>query len=142
MSLSVLVVDDSAVMRSMVIKTLRLSGVPVKDIYQAANGQEALAVVDKHWIDLALVDLNMPVMSGEEFIDRLKLNPATDSLPIIVVSPEGSQTRIDSLRAKGAAFVHKPFAPEKLRQVILELTGVECGEQFNDGTISSSGPDF
>jgi two-component system chemotaxis response regulator CheY len=142
MSLNVMIVDDSAVMRSMVFKTLRLSGLPVKEIHQASNGQEALALFEKHWIDLALVDLNMPVMSGEELIDRVKADPARQNLPIIAVSTKGSQTRIDSLRAKGVAFVQKPFTPEKLRQVILELTGVECGEQTNDGTVPCSGPDF
>lgn len=142
MSLNVLVVDDSAVMRAMIIKTLRLSGVPLSEIYQAPNGKEALGVVEAHWIDLALVDLNMPVMSGEEFIDKLKENPGTENLPVIVVSTEGSQTRIAKLQKQGVAFVHKPFTPEDLRTAILNLTGVECDEQIGDGALSSSGPDF
>ena len=142
MSLNVLVVDDSAVMRSMVIKTLRLSGIPLNEMHQASNGREALSVLDQHWIDLALVDLNMPVMSGEELIDHVRSNPATERLPIIVVSTEGSQTRVEKLRRKGAEFVHKPFTPEILRQIVIQMTGVTCGNQPGDGAVSGSGTDF
>lgn len=70
MALNVLVVDNSMVMRTMIIKTLRLSGLELGDIHQAANGQEGLQVLENNWIDLALVDINMPVISGEEMIDR------------------------------------------------------------------------
>ena len=69
MSLNVLVVDDSAVMRAMIIKTLRLSGLPLGEVHEAANGQEGLGTLDEHWIDLVLVDINMPVMNGEEMIE-------------------------------------------------------------------------
>ncbi len=142
MSLNVLVVDDSAVMRSMIIKTLRLSGVPFDEMYEAANGVEALRVLEKNWIDLALVDLSMPVMSGEELIAELRNNPATEKLPVIVVSTEGSRTRIEGLRRRGAAFVHKPFTPEKLRQTIVEITGVACVNECGDGTLSCGHADF
>ena len=72
MSINVLVVDDSAVMRSMIIRTLRMSGVPVAEIYEAADGVEGLEQLSQNWIDLALVDINMPVMNGEEFIERVR----------------------------------------------------------------------
>jgi two-component system chemotaxis response regulator CheY len=124
MSLNVLVVDDSSVMRSMVIKTLRLSGLDLNEIHQAANGQEALLLLDQQWIDLALVDINMPVMNGMELIDRIRNNPDMAKLPVIVVSTESSQTRIDKLEQSGASFVHKPFTPEMLRAAIIKATGV------------------
>lgn len=124
MALNVLVVDDSAVMRAMVIRTLRLSGIPVQEIYQAANGKEGLHVLEQHWVDLALVDLNMPVMNGEELINHIRNDPATADLAVVVVSTEGSETRIEQLRQKGVAFVHKPFQPEQLRETVIRLTGV------------------
>ena len=124
MALNVLVIDDSAVMRSMIIKTLRLSGLPLGDIHQAANGAEGLEALDAHWIDLALVDINMPVMDGEEMIDRVREDPGTSDLPLVVVSTESSETRIKSLTGKGVRFVHKPFTPETLRKTIVEATGV------------------
>jgi two-component system chemotaxis response regulator CheY len=128
MALNVLVVDDSAVMRSMVLKVLKMSGVPLGDIREATNGQEGLEALDEYWIDLVIVDINMPVMTGEEMIDRVRSMPEYIDLPIIVVSTEGSQTRIEKLVEQGVKFVHKPFSPETIREAIKDLTGV-CHEQ-------------
>jgi two-component system chemotaxis response regulator CheY len=123
MALNILVVDDSSVMRAIIIKTLRLSQLPLGELHEATNGQEALKVVDGNWIDLALVDINMPVMDGEEMINRLRRNPATADLPVIIVSTESSETRQEVLMQKGAGFVHKPFTPETLRDAILKTLG-------------------
>jgi len=128
MALNVLVVDDSAVMRSMVIKVLKMSGVPLGELREAANGQEGLEVLGEHWIDLVIVDINMPVMTGEEMVDRIRSIPEYLDLPVIVVSTEGSQTRIEKLIEKGVKFIHKPFAPETIREAIKDLTGVCNGQ--------------
>ena len=127
MALNVLVVDDSAVMRSMIIKTLRLAGLTSGEVYQAANGAEGLAVLREQWVDLRIVDINMPVMDGEEMISRIHDEPDLKPLPIIVVSTEGSETRINRLIQSGVCFVHKPFSPEALRDVLQELLG-DCAE--------------
>ena len=142
MSLNVLVVDDSAVMRAIIIKTLRLSGLPIGEVHQAANGREGLNVLDSNWIDLALVDINMPEMNGEEMIDAVRLNPDTISLPIVVVSTEGSETRIEMLHKKGAEFVHKPFNPEILRETITNMTGAVSNHGSECGTLQHGGLDF
>jgi len=118
MSINVLIVDDSAVMRAMVLKTIRMSGLPLGDIHQAANGREGLEALNSHWIDLVLLDINMPVMSGEEMIDRMLEDPQLKDTPKIVISTEGSQTRIEQLESKGARFIHKPFTPEVIRDTI------------------------
>jgi two-component system chemotaxis response regulator CheY len=125
MALNVLVVDDSSVTRAMIIKTMKMASLPLGEIYQAGNGQEGLQQMQEHWIDLALVDINMPVMNGEEMITKLRENPEWENLPVIVVSTEGSQTRIERLQQKGVKFVHKPFSPETVREVISEITGIE-----------------
>jgi len=125
---NILVVDDSSVMRAIIIKTLRLSRLPLGEVHEATNGQEALKVLDGNWIDLALVDINMPVMDGEEMINRLRQNPATVDLPVIIVSTEGNETRKEALMQKRAGFVHKPFTPETLRFAILRTLG-ESDEQ-------------
>ena len=124
MAINVLIVDDSAVVRAMILKTLRASGVDVGEAHQAANGRIGLEELSQHWIDLAFVDINMPVMNGEEMIDKVRENPLWAELPIIVVSTEGSETRIDRLQQKGAHFVHKPFAPEAVREIIDKILGV------------------
>jgi two-component system chemotaxis response regulator CheY len=124
MSLNVLVVDDSAVMRAMVIKTLRLAGLPIGEIYQAADGREGLEAIGAHGIDLVLADINMPVMNGEEMIEHLRASPDSSRIPVVVISTEGSQTRIERLEQRGASFVHKPFTPETLRDVVKAIMGV------------------
>jgi|SRR5882724_11282448 len=124
MSLNILVVDDSSVMRSVIIKTLRLTGLPLGEVFQAGNGREGLALLDQHWIDLAMVDINMPMMNGEEMIEEVRKNPAIAALPVLVVSTESSETRIAKLQALGAKFVHKPFTPEMLRDQVTQITGV------------------
>ena len=123
MSLNVLVVDDSAVMRSMVAKALGLTGLDIGEIFNAANGQEGLDILESHWVDLALVDINMPVMNGVEMIERLRDNSFWKDLPVIVVSTEGSETRIAAIRKMGVEFVHKPFTPEIIRALIQDMTG-------------------
>ena len=142
MAFNVLVVDDSAVMRGIIIKTLRLSGLELNEIHQAGNGQEGLAMIDRNWIDLALVDINMPLMNGEEMINRLRANPQTESLPIIVVSTEGSETRIKTFQEHGVKFMHKPFDPVALRAMIREMTGVSDEQGFAGQPVSSGDFDF
>lgn len=142
MALNVLVVDDSVVMRAMLIKALRLCGVPLGEVHQAGNGAEGLKILDQGPIDLALVDINMPVMNGEEMINRVRRNPMTADLPVIVVSTEGSATRIASLEKIGVRFVHKPFSPEHLRESIIDLTGGYDEQPSGEGAVPSGGFDF
>lgn len=123
MALNVLVVDDSAVMRRMIIRTLEMTGLPVGQVHEAGNGAEGLEQLDRHWIDLALVDLNMPVMNGEEMIERLRANPELADVPIVVVSTDGSETRLARIRPNVNGFVRKPFTPEQLGETIKGIVG-------------------
>ena len=130
MAFNVLVVDDSAVMRAMISRVVRLSGVPLGDMFEAGNGAEGLRVMAEQWVDLVLLDINMPVMNGEEMLRQLRAAPETSSLPVIVVSTESSETRVAALEELGVAFVHKPFAPEDLRDTILRITGVTPDDEY------------
>ena len=142
MSFNILVVDDSAVMRSMIIRILRLTGLSLGDVYEAPNGLEGLKVLDEKWVDLAFVDINMPVMSGEEMIDSVRNNHTMADLPIIVVSTESNMERVESIRQKNVEFVHKPFTPEVLRKTVLQVTGVPNEQYSGENPLSESGPDF
>jgi two-component system chemotaxis response regulator CheY len=125
--MNVLIVDDSVAMRTIILKTLKISGLEIENVYQAKNGVEALEVLSENWIDLALVDINMPVMDGETLINHIREDPDLAELPIVVVSTESSEARIVQLRSKDVEFIHKPFAPEVLRETVYQLTGVEHG---------------
>lgn len=124
MAINLLVVDDSAVMRSMLIRTLRLSGLPLTSVHQAGNGAEALRILGANDVDLALIDINMPVMNGEELIEKIRGDARLANVVLTVVSTEGSETRIESLRSKGVSFIHKPFTPEQIRATVLRILGV------------------
>ena len=123
MAVNVLIVDDIAAMRSMILKTLNLSGLQLGEIHQAANGREGLETLERQWIDLVIADINMPVMTGEEMIEHMQSSPNLKTIPTIVVSTEGSQTRIDRLQGKGVRFIHKPFSPEMVRDTVKDLLG-------------------
>lgn len=142
MAFNILVVDDSAVMRTMIVRTLNMTGVPIGEIHHASNGQEALDILDAEWIDLALVDINMPVMNGEELIERVRENPLTRDLSIIVVSTESSEARIERILSKKVEFVHKPFTAELLRKTILGVTGVSDEHAAIVATEASDAFDF
>jgi two-component system chemotaxis response regulator CheY len=141
-ALNVLVVDDSAVMRRMIIKTLRLCGIPLGEIHEAGNGKEGMEVLDRSWVDLILVDINMPVMNGEEMITKLREKPELRDIAVIVVSTDGSATRIEMMHKKGAGFVHKPFTPELLRDTIVQTTGASYEQLAGNTALSGDSPDF
>jgi two-component system chemotaxis response regulator CheY len=142
MPLNVLIVEDSAVMRAMIVRTLRVSRLPLGEIHEVANGEEALEALEDHWIDLALVDLNMPVMDGQVLIDRIRAMRHLESLPVVVVSTEGSEQRIEAIRATGARFVRKPFTPETLRHEIVQLTGDLADDGCESSTVPGGDVDF
>jgi len=123
MALNILIVDDSIVARAMIKKTLRLAGLPVGETYEACNGEEGLRLLSDRGVDLALVDINMPVMNGEEMIHRMRAEPKTQGIPVVVISTEGSHTRIERLEQQGVTFIHKPFTPESLRDTLRQLVG-------------------
>ena len=123
MAVNVLVVDDSGVMRSMIIKTIRCSGLQLGKIHQAANGREGLDALRQNWIDLVIADINMPVMNGEDMIDCMLEHPELKDIPIVVISTEGSKTRVERLQNKGVRFIHKPFTPEVIRDTVKDFLG-------------------
>jgi two-component system chemotaxis response regulator CheY len=124
MPINVLLIDDSAVMRRMILRTLQLSGVPLGSVVPCGDGKQALETLQTCPVDLALVDINMAVMDGEQFLDHVRADARTANLAVIVVSTESSAVRVERLRSKGALFVHKPFTPEQLRDAIHSLPGL------------------
>lgn len=124
MPYNILIVDDSETVRAVLARTLEMAGVAVSTLHQAANGEEALEVMKNNWIDLVFSDINMPGMGGVEMIERMQESDLLGTVPVVVVSTEGSKTRIDDLLSKGVrAYIRKPFTPEKVKAVVEELLG-------------------
>lgn len=124
MSLNVLVVDDSSVMRKMIIRTLNMSGVPLGEVFEAEDGRLGLELLEENWIDMLFIDVNMPVMDGMEMLTLVRSKPETRDLPVLIISTESNPQRINEINENRAGFVHKPFTPETLREKIIELTGI------------------
>ena len=124
--LKILIVDDSATMRRMVRRVVELSEVAIADIYEAANGQEALDVIDSRPVDALFTDINMPVMTGIELLRQLSTRDASAKPPLrVVISTDGSDARrreADGLDV--ARYLEKPLRPEVMRDVLSDLAHV------------------
>jgi two-component system, chemotaxis family, chemotaxis protein CheY len=126
MILNVLIVDDSEVMRSILKRVLKLSGFELGEIYEAGDGKEALSKLEQYWIDIVLSDINMPVMNGVELLKTIKESEEYFKIPVIIVSTEGRNEKIEEIINLGAAgYITKPFRPEDIRNTICKSLGVE-----------------
>jgi two-component system chemotaxis response regulator CheY len=126
MAYNILLVDDSVTVRAVIGKALQLAGVEIGEIHEAANGQQALEVLQDVWIDIVFADISMPVMDGVEMIERMSEDGLLESIPVVVVSSAGNEQRIARLKSRGIrAFIHKPFTPEQIRAVVDQVMGVE-----------------
>ncbi len=128
MALNILIVDDSKTIRSILSKTLRLTSLEINQIFEAGNGKEAMECLQANWIDLVLTDLNMPVMTGVELVGAMAADDLLRDVPVIVVSTDGSSTRIEELKEKGVLeYVRKPFTPEAIGTIVDKIMGVKHG---------------
>ncbi len=125
MPFRVLIVDDSPSMRTFIRRVLDLSGIEISAHWEAADGIEALAVLEREWVDVILTDINMPRMNGEEFVRQLGASGVLKTVPVIVISTDATTARRAHLTALGAhGYLAKPFRPEELREEIERVTEV------------------
>ncbi len=126
MSCNVLIVDDSAILRRAIRKVVNLAGIGDDRVQEACNGQEALKVLESAWVDLILLDLNMPVMDGEQFAAELRKREGFADLPIVVVSTEVNRERLQRMAALGVVeSLRKPFEPEDLKKLVRRVVGAK-----------------
>ena len=124
MGYTVLVVDDSETIRGALLKAFKMAKLPMEEVIQAADGREALDVLKAKWVDMVLTDINMPNMGGVELLAAMKSDPGLKDIPVAVVSTEGSQTRMASLREAGiAGYLRKPCRPEEIRDLLHTVLG-------------------
>ena len=132
MAYNILIVDDSLPMRGVIKKIIRSSGFNVGQFFEAANGKEALKVLDEEWLDLVLSDYNMPVMNGLELLKEMKKDEMSGSIPVVMITTEGSKERVDEFMEKGAAgYIKKPFTPEQIKQRLSSIMGETEDEEGN-----------
>ncbi len=112
----ILTVDDSKTMRDMVSFTLKSAGF---DVVEAEDGAKALVLLASTAVDAIITDINMPNMDGVTLVQRLRAQPKFKATPILILTTEGSDDKKAQGRNAGATgWIVKPFAPEKLLQVL------------------------
>lgn len=108
----ILAVDDSASMRQMVGLTLRTAGY---EVVEAADGEAALAYAREHPVDLVLADVNMPKLDGIRLVAALRMLPAYQLTPLLLLTTESSPERKQQGKQAGATgWMVKPFNPDQL----------------------------
>ncbi len=124
----ILIVEDSPTMRSLLASSLEDLDTPVK-IVEAESGFEALRFLPRESFDLVVTDINMPDINGLELVSFIKNNGKYASIPLVIVSTEGSdRDRDKGLRLGADAYLVKPFDPEALRQVVTDLLAAARAE--------------
>ncbi len=125
MAFNILLVDDSATVRAVISKALKLAEVDINELYQASDGKEALEVLAAEWVDLVFCDISMPVMDGEEMVAEMNRSGMIENIPVVIVSSAGSEPRVARLKENGVRdYVQKPFTPERIREVVDSVMGV------------------
>jgi two-component system chemotaxis response regulator CheY len=124
MAYSVLIVDDSPVMRSFIKRVLAVSGFEVGECREAGNGEEALRQLSAQRVDIILTDINMPGMNGEELLCRLCADGVLKTIPTVVISTDATNERMVRMIELGArGYLSKPFTPETLREELERVLG-------------------
>lgn len=133
MKLRALVVDDSRVMRSMVMQNLKKTSLAEWEFIEAEDGADALNKFSVDNIDIAFVDWNMPKMTGIDFVRQARAIGGTQYIPIIMVTSEKTMGKIEeALDQAGAnAYICKPFTAEdlqrKLERIVESLEAIVAG---------------
>jgi len=128
MAFTVLIVDDSPVMRAFIRRVMRLAGFEEAWYLEAGNGEEGLASLAVQHVDVILTDINMPRMNGEDFLRELRKNPAYERIPALVISTDATHERVDRMLELGAqGYISKPFPPEALREELDRILGAYDG---------------
>jgi two-component system, chemotaxis family, chemotaxis protein CheY len=117
-----LIVDDSTAIRKILQRVLHAAEIPLRSIYEAADGLEALAILKTNNVTLILSDINMPNMDGLQLLTQIRANDAWKSLPVIMITTEGSQVKVIEAAQLGAnGYVRKPFTPEQIKNTLAAL---------------------
>jgi len=122
-AMNILVVDDSAMMRTMIKRAAAATGLPIGQIFEAADGRQALTVLEQQHVDALFTDINMPVMTGMELLQQIAGHERWRHMVRVIISTDGSEARRSEAGALDVRlYVEKPFRPEVMRDVLSDLT--------------------
>ena len=118
---TILTVDDTASMRQMISFTLNSVG---HEVIQAADGKEALEMLQGKKVDLVIADVNMPNMDGITLVKSLRALADYKFTPILMLTTESQEAKRQQGKVAGATgWIVKPFNPEQLLTVVKKVLG-------------------
>ena len=122
MPIDVLVVDDSAAIRKILQRVLAQTELPLGKILEAGDGFEAIERLTANNIGLVLTDINLPNMDGIELLKKIRENPQWKSIPVVMITTEGSQQKVlEAVDLGAAGYVRKPFTADQIKEKLLGL---------------------
>lgn len=121
----ILIAEDERDIRELITFTLKYAG---HEVFQAANGEEALGLARQTTPELILMDVRMPKMTGYEACRHMKADESLKHIPVVFLSAKGQETEIQTgLEAGAADYILKPFAPDQLIKRVSEILGKQAG---------------
>jgi two-component system, chemotaxis family, chemotaxis protein CheY len=119
MAKTILVVDDSSSLRQVVSIALKSAGY---DVFEAADGKDALSKLTGQKVHLVVSDVNMPNMDGITFVKEMRKLPAYKFTPVIMLTTENQEAKKAEGQAAGAkAWMVKPFKPDQMLMAVSKL---------------------
>ena len=130
--MKILIIDDEEDTRSIASMSLGLLG--GADVIEAASGKEGLQKAAEELPDVIILDLMMPEMDGAQTLTNLRLNPATEHIPVIFLTVKGMFEEFDKLKSLGAlAVLTKPFDPTLLTTQITDILKANSARKADGG---------
>ncbi len=116
MGFNILIVDDSVAIRMILQRTLRRTGLPLENVFEAGDGCAALEILKNEKVSIILSDINMPNMDGLQLLAALKDSEQWTTVPVLIISTESTQSRVmEAVRLGAKGFIKKPFVPEEIQ---------------------------
>jgi two-component system chemotaxis response regulator CheY len=119
---TILLVDDSAIMRKVILRVLKMADVEFESVLEAGDGNAALDLLRANQVALIMCDINMPVMSGLQLLQQIKEENLATGVPIVMVSTENSEPQVRQAILAGArAYIRKPFTVDHIKNSVKPL---------------------
>jgi two-component system, chemotaxis family, chemotaxis protein CheY len=114
--------SDSAAIRKILKRVLQQAEIPMGQVYEASDGVEAIERLKQFPVQLILSDINMPNMDGLQFLSLVKNTPEWKHVPVVMVTTEGSQSKVlEAVELGAIGYVRKPFTAEQIKE---KLAGI------------------
>lgn len=120
--MTVLIVDDSRMMRMKLKSLVTGSGLPVTEVLEAGQGEEALALLAGRTVDVIFSDINMPVMDGRELIRQLhERQVAANAVKVVCTTEDLAGLKDDLVKYGITLYIEKPFDADSVKRVLTHV---------------------